>query len=165
MRKLHRLNLLFFLLSLSQCAFLLRPAIAQEKVFQTDYTDIHYSSYETFCDFLWRISGDRYNLCEDPILAKSRIDRIVERVQSILDMHPDNFHIRIDLYPAYEGGLIASYSHKNRLLKIFTDRVTDGVLAHEVAHAVISMYFPQPPPKKIQEILTQYVDKHLWDDY
>ena len=40
-----------------------------------------------------------------------------------------------------------------------------GVLAHEVAHAIINQYFAVPPPSKVQEILSQYVDKHLWGDY
>jgi hypothetical protein len=45
------------------------------------------------------------------------------------------------------------------------DNVSDGVFAHEIAHAVIYKYFPRPPSSTAQEVLTQYVDKYLWSDY
>jgi hypothetical protein len=32
-----------------------------------------------------------------------------------------------------------------------------------MAHAVINFYFKVPPPAKMQEILAQYVDLHVWD--
>ncbi len=80
-------------------------------------------------------------------------------------MFPDNFFIDIYLHPAYEGGLIAFYNHKTESVTVYADRVTDGVLAHEIAHAVINSYFDVPPPEKIQEILTHYVDRYLWSDY
>lgn len=115
--------------------------------------------------FVWRISGKRIKVPDDFSLAKNAVDRITERVQSILDMFPDNFHVDIDLYPAYKKGFIAFYSHNKRVINVYADRVTDGVLAHEIAHAVINAYFDTPPPAKMQEILTQYVDRHLWSDY
>ena len=80
-------------------------------------------------------------------------------------MYPDNFHIKISLYPQYKEGMVALYSHKTKSITVYADRVTDGVFAHEIAHAVICNYFSEPPPRKIQEILAQYVDRYLWEDY
>ena len=36
-----------------------------------------------------------------------------------------------------------------------------GILAHEMAHAVIDHYFGVKPPKATAEILAQYVDAHI----
>ncbi len=135
------------------------------KAFKTSYCDIHYTDEKSLNDFFWRIGGKRFNFDEDISLARSRVDRLVDRVQSILDMYPDKFYIKIELYPKHKKGLIASYNQSKNTIIVYADKVTDGVLAHEVAHAVICSYFEVPPPEKMQEILTQYVDKHLWDDY
>ncbi len=136
-----------------------------EKIFKTGYCDIYYGQDATLSGFIWRISGKRLNFEEDMGLARSRVDRIVDRVQAILDMYPDALRIKILLYPEYKEGDIASYSHKDNRIKVYADKVTDGIFAHEVAHAVICGYFDTPPPAKMQEILTQYVDRQLWDDY
>jgi hypothetical protein len=93
------------------------------------------------------------------------VDRIIERVQEILDMHPDHFKVTVKLDPKYDQGNIAAYKPGLRTIHVFADRITDGVFAHEVAHAVICSYFSVPPPEKVQEILCQYVDRHLWEDF
>ena len=136
-----------------------------EKVFNTSYCDIYYETDQAFSDFFWRISGKRLSFDEDLNFARSRVDRIVDRVQAILDMYPDGLRIKITLYPEYKEGNIASYSNKENTIKVYADKVTDGIFAHEVGHAVICAYFDIPPPSKMQEILTQYVDKQLWTDY
>ncbi|MCM8776373.1 MAG: hypothetical protein NC930_08535, partial [Candidatus Omnitrophica bacterium] len=84
---------------------------------------------------------------------------------TILDMHPANFKLHIELYPVYEEGHIAAYVPENRSIRVYADKVTDGIFAHEVAHAIMHHYFLSPPPEKVQEILAQYVDRHLWEDY
>ncbi|MCK4851521.1 MAG: hypothetical protein KAS86_00250 [Candidatus Omnitrophica bacterium] len=135
------------------------------KTFKTSYCDIHYPDEKTLGDFFWRISGKRFNFIEDMSLARSRVDRLIDRVQSILDMYPDNFRFKIELHTEYKKGLIAAYYRDRNSVKVYADKVTDGVLAHEIAHAVICNYFNPPPPAKMQEILAQYVDRHLWSDY
>ena len=139
------------------------PAAAQEyKTFETRYATLHYTNEEDLYRFLWRISGKHVDVHTYPGFAKSRIDRIVEKVQALLDMYPQRFHVNIRIEHAYEKGPIASYSNESRTITAYSDRITDGVLAHELSHAIIYSYFTSPPPKKIQEILSQYVDKHLW---
>ncbi|NOX96657.1 MAG: hypothetical protein GXO98_01045 [Nitrospirae bacterium] len=146
----------------------LSPAISAEdyKTFETKYTTIHYSNDKDIDKFIWRIGGKRLNLESDTTLAKYRIDRIMERVQTILDMHPEDMHIDIFLSNMYKKiNKVAFYSYKKNAIYIVVDNANDGVLAHEMAHAVISSYFGTPPPAKMQEILAQYVDKQLWSDY
>lgn len=104
------------------------------------------------------------------------VDGIVFRVRTLLDMYPLNFRFAIRIYPSY-GALqeqwrevgrvgpspVAFYSHSNGTVHITVERLNAGILAHEVAHAVINSYFDSPPPAKTQEILSRYVDAHLWD--
>lgn len=136
------------------------------KTFKTQYTTIYYSNSQELDAFLWRAGGlKNVDLEQQGPLAENRVDRIVQQVEAILDMYPERFHVDMFLYPQYKEGFIAFYSHSTKSITIFVDRVTDGVFAHEMAHAVINSYFPTPPPKRIQEILTQYVDRHLWEEY
>jgi len=135
------------------------------KIFKTRYADIKYVNDKALGDFLWRIGGKGVDFNDDPALAKSRVDRIIDRVMDVLDMHPRNFRIKVFVYSKYEDGRTAFYAHKKGSITVYADRVTDGIFAHEIAHAVICRFFTKPPPKKIQEILAQYVDKHLWSDY
>ena len=166
MFKLYQRYLLLVSFFLFQFFFFSQSTFAEnEKVFETTYTNIFYSDDKDLSDFLWRISGRRIDFTHDVELAKSRVDGIIRRVQSILDMYPDNFHIKIILYHKHKEGMVALYSHKTKSITVYADRVTDGVFAHEIAHAVICNYFSEPPPRKIQEILAQYVDRYLWEDY
>lgn len=157
------MHLLFFLVS--SLILSTEAQAGSSRTLKTSYCDIHYTDEKSLNDFFWRIGGKRFNFDEDISLARSRVDRLVDRVQSILDMYPDKFHIKIKLYPKYKKGLIASYTQTKNMITVYADKVTDGVLAHEIAHAVICSYFEVPPPEKVQEILAQYVDRHLWDDY
>ncbi|RKY40948.1 MAG: hypothetical protein DRP85_07550 [Candidatus Makaraimicrobium thalassicum] len=167
MVRIHRLSYFlavpFFLISLSFSP----PDVSAEtsKIFKTSYCDICYSDDKALSDFFWRISGKRFSFTEDISLARSRVDRLIDRVQSILDMYPDNLHVKIDLFPEYKKGLIAKYKYRVNTVTVYADKVTDGILAHEFAHAVICNYFDTPPPAKMQEILARYVDKYLWSDY
>lgn len=110
------------------------------------------------------------------MLAKNRVDRIVEKIAAILDMHPPDLHFSIYLYQTYRElentyrgmGImgkapIAFYSHRTKAIYVSLENITDRILAHEIAHAVINFYFGTPPPGRMQEILAQYVDKHLWE--
>jgi hypothetical protein len=150
-------------------AFLLSPLLAfaqNEKTLLTKYAVIHYAQDKDLSDFIWRISGIRFEFSTDTNLTQSRIDRIVERVETILDMWPKNFHIEVYLHrEELRPNKVAYYEHKTKSIHASIDNASDGVFAHEVAHAVICQYFSSPPPSKAQEILTQYVDKYLWSDY
>lgn len=152
-----------FLIITGFCA----PALGQaEQVFKTGYTNIHYNNDKDLSDFLWRLGGTRIDIMSDRELASSRVDRIIDRVQAILDMRPKA--LKIDIYLS-RGDLkynkTAYYKYENKAIYISVDKMSDGVFAHEVSHAIINQYFTMPTPSKLQEIITQYVDKYLWSDY
>ncbi len=166
-----------------QIASLHRPRdlFAEEwaKMYGTQYSTIYYSDDKDLISFTRNIGAGLQifgeSQGENPMLAKSRVDRIVERVEQILDMHPPDIHIKIYIYPSYKelslkyigtGSFgkspIAFYNHKTRAIYLSLSDTTDGVLAHEIAHAVINSFFVVPPPANMQEILVQYVDRYLW---
>ncbi len=130
---------------------------------QTRYAVIHYQDEAEIQNFSWRISGKRLAGAGASELARSRVDEIIERVKTVLDMHPPSFKVSIFLRQN-PGGAIAFYSHESRSITAVPNRVTDGVLAHEIAHAIMNSYFSTAPPEKTQEILAQYVDQNLWSE-
>ena len=134
--------------------------------FSTKYSIIHYSEYSEMDDFLWRLSGQRVDFLNNANLASSRIDRIVDRVQSILGIIPRDLRFRIYLERGrLEGDKEAYYDRKTKSIYVSVDYASQGVLAHEIVHAIIDTYFPVSPPSKIQEIISQYIDRYLWSDY
>ncbi len=136
------------------------------KTFTTKYSVIYYAEDKDIDDFLWRLGGQRIQFAVDSALATQRVDRIVERVETILDMRPQNFNVSIYLSRSLVGpNKAAFYEQRTKSIHISVEHASDGILGHEIAHAVIGQYFASPPPSKVQEILTQYVDKYLWSDY
>jgi hypothetical protein len=57
----------------------------------------------------------------------------------------------------------AFYIQKNDTIYLNIDDLHEGMLAHEMAHALIGRYFLVRPPRSTAEILAQYVDKHLFE--
>ena len=140
-------------------------AAGSSRKMETRFATVHYADDAEIEDFLWRISGKRLGGEEAAELTRNRVDEIVERVESVLDMHPLALHFGIFLETESRGeGAIAYYSHESRSITALSNRITDGVLAHEIAHAVLNSYFGIIPPEKAQEILAQYVDQHLWSE-
>jgi len=162
MKRLCRYSIVFLL-------FFYFPAVSSaqsDNSFKTKYTTVYYSQDKDLDDFIWKLGGQRLEFSKSTQLASNRIDRLVNRVQLILDMWPDDLAIPIYLVRgALESNEAAYYNEHTRAIHICVGYASDGVLAHEIAHAVINRYFASPPPTKIQEILSQYVDAHLWSDY
>ena len=168
----------FFLLLSLPPALLAQDVV---KPYQTQYATISFTDESDLHTFTGNIGTGLSFLLDspekNPLLAKTRVDKIVERVCSILDMHPLNLRFGITLYrseaefaAAYRAtGIsgsapVAFYSHSTRSIAVITGKITDRIIAHEIAHAVLCIYFDTPPPARMQEILAQYVDKHLWDE-
>lgn len=136
------------------------------KIFKTRYTTIHYNDDKELSDFIWRLGGSRFEISQDKGLASSRIDRIIEKVNTILGLWPKMSNVDIYLKRGpLDKNEVAYYDNQAGDIYISVDYVTDGVFAHEIAHLIINRYFSPPPSSKVQEILTQYVDKYLWSDY
>lgn len=103
-----------------------------------------------------------------------KVDAVFERVREILDMNknfdPVNVHLysdRAGLKKAYEGiyrgecRLRAWYRFANNTVYLNVRDVHEGMLAHELAHAVIGHFLTVRPPSQTAEILARYVDTHL----
>jgi len=153
----------------------------RSKTYQTTYASIAFGNDKDFYTFTKNIGSGLSFLSEspekNPLLAKNRVDKIVEMARSLLDMHPVNLRFNIalcrtkgELLAAYRSlGMLGTvprsfYYHRNRTIFINIDDISDRILAHEIAHTIICAYFGMPPPSRMQEILAQYVDKHLWDE-
>ena len=107
---------------------------------------------------------------------KEKIDVIVERVEAILEMFPKDAAFTISLLPSDEEvqavykkkyrkdvDFIAFYSPRDKTIFVSVPDMNLGVLAHEIAHAVIDLYYGRATPSKIHEVLAQYVESHLRD--
>lgn len=105
-----------------------------------------------------------------------RLDRLMKRVKEILDMYPRMNQMEIRIFRDREGLAVqyksifgenkdykAFYAHKYRTIYTSEEDMTDSVIAHEMAHAVIDHYFGVVPPNKVTEVLASYVDMHLDD--
>lgn len=143
---------------------------------RTDYATIHYSDPAAL-DGLVAIleQGAATPRFVSSTEAGSSIDRIVFRVRNILGIHPPGFHFNIylldsatELEAIYsemglgESAPPAFYSRSTGSVFVSLDVVNDGILAHEVAHAVINSHYTPPLPRRMQEILARFVDKNLW---
>ena len=112
-----------------------------------------------------------------------KIDQIFENAQTLLDMHNCKSKIKIMVHAdqnevdqsysnlvskynlsSLHTDYIAFYFHKLKTVYISLETVTEGVMAHELAHAIIDHYFIIRPPSKVAEMLARYVDKHLERD-
>jgi hypothetical protein len=146
---------------------------------ETDCCSIQYSEGEDLKELALRIGAVRYtrNGFDDGMSnTADLLDQMLGKVQHTLDMYPEEMSITIVLYPDYqslgdtfrefsqaENIPLAFYAHQTRTIYVDVSSVTSGVLAHEMAHAVINHFFSEPPPAKAQEILARYVDMHIWD--
>ncbi len=110
----------------------------------------------------------------DEVLAKA--DIIIEKVQVVLDMFPDNYHIRLVLLPddsdvarVYKQKYgkrvdhIAYYSISEKTIYISADDTRLRVLAHEIGHSIVDHYFQVRPPYNIHELMAQFAEKHVTD--
>ena len=107
------------------------------------------------------------------VLVKT-IDGLFLEVSDIIDIHLYSFKGSIHFVPDRQAlaSLIKRefsqdfnerslyYFEKNTIYISLAD-LTTGMLGHEIAHAIISNYFIVPPPAKVQEIISGYVEYSL----
>ncbi len=109
-------------------------------------------------------------------LLAYKFDLLLKKVEAILDMYPRGIHIRVKICQNQEqlpavgkniSGMTDSpnsfYIHRERIIYTTVGNLSEKVLCHEIAHAVIDHYFVILPPRKIQELLAMYVETHLED--
>lgn len=102
------------------------------------------------------------------------VDQLFQRVQTILEMLKPDLKIKLRLYGS-KHDLSAEFSRisgrptqapafywrETNTIYLDIERITSGILAHEMGHAIIAHYFIVSPPGKISELLCQYVDREV----
>lgn len=155
------------------------------KNMETKYTIIHYQSFNDLKKFNNKIryGQDQWGLKllfssagPDDLMdrVRTKVDTLFERVQEILDMRQKMKKVAVHIYRdkmqlhdaysrIYEGPcrIRAWYRYKNNTVYINVHDLHEGMLAHELAHAIIDHYLLVRPPVATAEILARYVDSHL----
>ena len=109
---------------------------------------------------------------ENRIIA--RLESILLRVEQILAMHPNHMEITIKIFATHQelndeyyrqfgttGDYRSFYIHALGTIYSSMQDISDSVISHEMAHAVVDNYFRVMPPEKTAELLATYVDSHL----
>jgi hypothetical protein len=135
----------------------------------TTHTIIHYLSDHDLKQFDTFIRFGRHDRSID-----WKVDAIFKRAQQILDMKKRFPRVHIHLYPdsnalkraceALYGGdcrFRAWYRFANNTVYLNIQDVHAGILAHELAHAIVDHFLGFRPPSRTAEILARYVDTHL----
>jgi hypothetical protein len=105
-----------------------------------------------------------------------RFDTMLCRVREILDMYPPSMHIVVRIFKNRkevnsEYCRLTHFGDECRSFYIYSyntiytseQDISDSIIAHEMAHALLDHYFSATPPEKVAEILAQNVDLHLDD--
>lgn len=177
-----RILIILFLVYLPEKLFPQESWLSEEKIISR-YSRVFYEDIETL-----RLFNRRVKLGSLSYILKKRypkeislekqvsekIDIIVDRVKTILDMYPKNFKVDIKITPDsnlvksiykkryYRGTeFVAFYSPQERTIYISAEDAKSNILAHELAHSIIDQYFGVAAPVKIHEILAQYVDENF----
>lgn len=173
---------LLLCIALASLVFFPQRLVAKEA--KSRYASLHYSSQELLNDFNEEIelgrkldsSARRKQIVtvEDEVMAK--IDTIIEKAETILEMFPDKLRIRIVLLESAgdvarvfrekygkDADHIAFYSLSEDTIYLSVDDVSLAVLAHEIGHAIVDHYFPVRAPYNVHELMAQFVEKRIND--
>ena len=159
--------------------FLLIVFPLEAKTIKSRYFNINFYGDVDLVEFLKKINVDFIKLDDifknniknlDSIIIES-IDNLYLEVSDILDIHIPGYKGRINIFHSKEDFDNAIYSlginnsklssiflPDNNTIYILEEKLTLGILAHEIAHAIICNYFITPPPTKVSEILAGYVE-------
>ncbi len=166
------------------CCLLLLPFATRATEIKGRYVTIVYGDNELLDDFNDELELGRkldglarkrpIVTVADEVLAK--VDTVVEKAETILEMFPDQLHIRVVLLAAQEdvarvfqekysrsADHIAFYSLSEDTIYLSIDDVNLEVLAHEIGHAIVDHYFDVRPPYNIHELMAQFVEKRIND--
>ena len=118
----------------------------------------------------------RKNLITIQDEVEAKIDIVVEKVEVVLDMFPENLHFNLVLLPSAEEvsrfykknygksvNHIAYYSLTQKTIYISVDDTKLKVLAHEIGHMIVDNFFQVRPPYTIHELMAQFAEKHVTD--
>ena len=111
---------------------------------------------------------------EDEVIAK--IDFIVEKVRTVLDMFPQGLKFSIVIHPNekqvqqefrkiynVDVDYIAFFSPSKNKVFYSANNANLRVVAHEIGHVVAENYFTISPPQRIHEVMAQFAEQHVTD--
>ena len=164
---------IFFLFSLECVAHELDSRYAVITYF--DHDDLRKFNNELYMGRLKSQMGrTRGDTIEDEVIAK--INFIVEKVMTVLDMfppqlmfsiviHPNEKEVQKDFHRIYNIDVeyIAFYSPSKNKVFYSADNAYLRVVAHEIGHVVAENYFTISPPQRIHEVMAQFAEKHVTD--
>lgn len=120
------------------------------------------------------LHGKKNETVEDEVLNK--IDVIVEKIQLVLSMFPDDMNFKIVIHESKEGvrkdykriynhdrDVIAFYAPIEDTVFIWVKRSNLDVVSHEIGHVVAEKYFSPSPPSSIHEVIAQHAQMHIMD--
>ncbi|MBN1103031.1 MAG: hypothetical protein JXL84_06425 [Deltaproteobacteria bacterium] len=160
-------------------------AFAEEGTYNSRFASIHYQDASLLDSLARKIQPSALTLSLNRIFmggtkpspsakAGRCVDHLFQRVQVILEMPKPELkvHLRLyrnqdelsDAFSAITGRpteIPAFYWTQTNTIYLNLARITPGILAHEMGHAVIAHYFIVSPPEKIAELLCQYVDREV----
>ena len=107
-----------------------------------------------------------------------KMDALYEKVQRILDMRKAMSNkVRVHVHAGaadldatfrkifHKSGSVRSwYVYEYNTVYVNAEDLHEGMLAHELAHAIIDHYLSVRPPRATAEILATYVDNHLFEE-
>lgn len=147
----------------------------------TLYTTITYTDHSQLQQFNHQLSNRglfsfRQNtkpmMVEDDVRLK--IDRLVEKVETILEMYPLKLHFRLVLTASEQEvqkiyrdkyhrqvDYIAYYAPGDGVIYLSVPDIRITVLAHELAHVIIDNHFDVAPSAKIHELLAQFAEAQI----
>ena len=103
------------------------------------------------------------------------LDTLFSQVSGILDINIYSLQVNIKvgrdynhlnsvyqtLFDADLHNMKSFYVHDLKTIYIQRESFTREILGHEIAHAIICHYFVVPPPMRVQEVLSGYVEYQL----
>ena len=153
--------------------------------FQTAYFTVYYKPDVNLKRVLGRLSGrslptysnlPAYALGGIEEKVAYRLDVVFMRVRDILGMYPNKAEIKIKIhknrqninaelcyFSRADANCKSFYTYRFNTIYTSEQDMTDSVIAHEMAHAVVDNYFSTTPSEKMAEILATNVDLHLDD--
>ncbi|MDX9786776.1 MAG: hypothetical protein RBT11_08365 [Desulfobacterales bacterium] len=177
--QLKKIQLLF----VAVASLIFFPGQASGLEMETRYATVIYDTVETLRKFdnnlymgnlKYLLQGKKSETIQDEVCNK--IDLIIEKVETILDMYPAKIKVIIVVYSSTEGvqkdfqriynkktDYIAFYSPIENTVFYSAKHASLRVVSHEIAHMVVENYFAVSPPPKIHEVLAQYAEMHITD--
>lgn len=121
---------------------------------------VRYEQDQEIKDFQWRMTGNKNATLEE---ATEILRDITARVQNRLGMIVPgvDFEVVVTQGLEQESQRIAYYNSIDRKIYVDSQRITPGVLAHEMAHAVMHAWEGKRIPHAAQEILAREVESRM----